>query len=103
MSRLEITAGPGLQLDRQRLVLYQLEKKGPREHVKNSGEIPASISLGRKSIKRDKPILESTDQGTYFGSVCTMCTLFPKKGELVHLFCFIQALPIEKLELEIGI
>lgn len=82
MSELEITAGPDLQLDRQRLVLCQMEKKrerdGPREHVENRKEIPASISLGSKGIKRDRPILELTDQGIYFGSVCTLCTFSPK-------------------------
>lgn len=78
MSKLEITAGPDLQLDR--LVLCQLEKKdGPGEHVENRKEIPASISLGREGIKRDRPILELTAQGIYFGSVCTLCTLFPKR------------------------
>lgn len=99
MSRLEITTGPDLQLDRQRLVLCQLEKKkkedGPREHVGNRKEIPASISLGGEGIKRDKPILELTDQGIY--SVLSVHIVYPlsKRGELVHLFCFRQAFLIE--------
>lgn len=67
------------------------KKDGPREHAENRKEIPASISLGREGIKRDRPILELTDQGIYFGSVCTLCTLFSKRVNWCTYF------PLDKL------
>lgn len=82
---MEITAGRGLQLDRQRLGRAKKKKKrrdGPREHVENSGEIPASISPGEEGIKGDRTILELADHGLYFGSVCILCTLVLKWANL---------------------
>lgn len=80
---MKITAGRGLQPDRQRLVIYLpgrreggKKRRGPREHVENRGEIPASISPDEEGIKGDRTILELADHGLYFGAVCILCTLF---------------------------
>lgn len=58
------------------------KRDGPREHVENSGEIPASISPGEEGIKGDRTILELADHGLYFGSVCILCTLVLKWANL---------------------